>query len=69
MRREPATNGDASPRKRRKVNSKVTKAGLQWQSLLVDIADFDLHHVKMKSKLVFSFVEGPLVKALRDGEW
>ena len=69
MRREPATNGDASPRKRRKVNGKVTKAGLQWQSLLVDIADFDLHHVKMKSKLVFSFVEGPLVKALRDGEW
>lgn len=51
------------------MNSKVAKAGLEWQSLLVDIADFDLHHVKMKSKLVFSFVEGPLVKALRDGEW
>lgn len=26
-------------------------------------------HVKSQSKLVFSFVEGPLVKALRDGEW
>lgn len=35
----------------------------------MDVADFDLHHVKMQSKLVFSFVEGPLVKALRDGEW
>jgi midasin len=42
---------------------------VQWQSLLVEVADFDLHHVKMKSKLVFSFVEGPLVKALTAGEW
>ena len=63
------SSADASPRKRRKVNSKVTRAGLQWQSLVDEIAEFDLHHVKMKSKLVFSFVEGPLVKALKDGEW
>lgn len=57
-------------RKRRRItDSKVFKAALQWQALLVDIADFDLHHVKMKSRLVFSFVEGPLVKALKSGEW
>ncbi|KAL7420043.1 AAA ATPase midasin [Cryptotrichosporon argae] len=61
--------GSTSPRKRRKVNGKVAKAAVQWQALLVDISDFDLHHVKMRSKLVFSFVEGPLVRALRNGEW
>lgn len=57
------------PRKRRKVVNKAARAAVLWQALLVDIADFDLHHVKMKSKLVFSFVEGPLVKALKNGEW
>lgn len=59
----------ADPRKRRKVADKAARAAVLWQALLVDIADFDLHHVKMKSKLVFSFVEGPLVKALKNGEW
>jgi midasin len=67
---EQTENGGDSPRKRRKVvNAKAAKLAVQWQSLLVEVADFDLHHVKMKSKLVFSFVEGPLVKALVSGEW
>ena len=66
----PVEKGSDSPRKRRKViNTKAAKLAVQWQGLLVEIADFDLHHVKMKSKLVFSFVEGPLVKALTSGEW
>lgn len=60
----------SSPRKRRKIaDSKTLKAALKWQNLLVDIADFNLHHVQMKSRLVFSFIEGPLVKALKSGEW
>ena len=68
--RNTATNGnDAMPRKRRKVNTKAAKAAVQWQALLVEISEFDLQHVKMNSKLVFSFVEGPLVKAMRSGEW
>jgi midasin len=60
---------EQEPRKRRKVNTKATKAAIKWQALLVEVADFDLHHVKMNSKLVFSFIEGPLVKAMRSGEW
>jgi midasin (ATPase involved in ribosome maturation) len=32
-------------------------------------AAFNLQHVKSTSRLVFSFVEGPLVQALRSGEW
>lgn len=56
-------------KKRKLVSTKMAKLAVQWQSLLVEIADFDLHHVKMKSKLVFSFIEGPLVKAIQHGEW
>ncbi|WWC68040.1 uncharacterized protein I206_101959 [Kwoniella pini CBS 10737] len=59
---------EGGPQKRRKI-TRATKVAIQWQSLLVDITDFDLHHVKMNSKLVFSFVEGPLVKAMQSGEW
>ncbi|WWD07578.1 hypothetical protein V865_005679 [Kwoniella europaea PYCC6329] len=65
---EPVTPVEGGPPKRRKI-TKATKVAVQWQSLLVDISDFDLHHVKMNSKLVFSFVEGPLVKAMKSGEW
>lgn len=64
-----AEDDTASPRKKRKTNVKAVKAAVQWQALMVDIADFDLHHIKMNSKLVFSFIEGPLVKAIQTGEW
>ncbi|WVR04698.1 hypothetical protein IAU60_001709 [Kwoniella sp. DSM 27419] len=65
---ESATPPLEQPLKRRKI-TKATKMAILWQALLVDITDFDLHHVKMNSKLVFSFVEGPLVKAMTAGEW
>ncbi|GMK55960.1 hypothetical protein CspeluHIS016_0210160 [Cutaneotrichosporon spelunceum] len=61
-------DGD-EPRKRRKVSKSAARAMVQWQAIKVEVADFNLHHVQMKSKLVFSFVEGPLVKALKNGEW
>ena len=41
----------------------------QWDTLLVEIETFELQHVKAGGKLVFAFVEGPLVQALRCGEW
>ena len=66
---EAPQGGAESPRKKRKPNMRAVKAAVQWQALLVDIADFDLHHLKMNSKLVFSFIEGPLVKAIKSGEW
>ena len=60
---------EEAPRKRRKPNIRAVKAAVQWQALIVEVSEFDLHHVKMNSKLVFAFVEGPLVKAMRSGEW
>ncbi|ODO08666.1 midasin [Cryptococcus wingfieldii CBS 7118] len=63
-----APPAEGSPLKRRKI-SKATRVSNEWQGLLADVTEFDLHHAKMKSKLVFSFVEGPLVKAIKSGEW
>jgi midasin (ATPase involved in ribosome maturation) len=62
-------------RKRRKVaDEELSSADLQsildqWDSLLIEIETFELQHVKAGGKLVFAFVEGPLVQALRCGEW
>ena len=57
------------PTKRRRGNIRVIKTAQLWRSLLSEINDFDLYHVKGNSKLVFQFVEGPLVTALKNGEW
>ena len=34
-----------------------------------DVEDFDIQHVQGKGKFTFAFVEGPLIKALRNGDW
>ncbi|CAE6520032.1 unnamed protein product [Rhizoctonia solani] len=50
------------PRKRRKFSPK-------WEDFMRAVDEFDAAHVKGQSKFVFSFVEGPLVTALRNGHW
>ncbi|CAE6410021.1 unnamed protein product, partial [Rhizoctonia solani] len=50
------------PRKRRKLSP-------EWDSFMRAVDEFDAAHVKGQSKFVFSFVEGPLVTALRNGHW
>ncbi len=41
----------------------------EWIELDAKARDFGLQHGSKKKNLVFSFVEGPLVKALRQGDW
>ncbi|CAE6514392.1 unnamed protein product [Rhizoctonia solani] len=50
------------PRKRRKFSP-------EWEGFMRAVDEFDAAHVKGHSKFVFSFVEGPLVTALRNGHW
>ncbi|KAG8746577.1 hypothetical protein FRC10_004429 [Ceratobasidium sp. 414] len=50
------------PRKKRKV-------GPEWGAYMRAVDEFDAAHVRGQSKFVFSFVEGPLVTALRNGHW
>jgi midasin len=56
-----------APRKRRKVYPAGSSDA--WAAFLQDVAEFEVQHVEGKGKFAFAFVEGPLVKALRSGDW
>ncbi|KAI9068715.1 midasin [Trametes sanguinea] len=59
-----------TPRKRRKVESAGLKVSMDaWDAFERDVQTFEVQHVQGKSKFAFAFVEGPLVKALRNGDW
>ncbi|KAG9045124.1 hypothetical protein FS837_006982 [Tulasnella sp. UAMH 9824] len=62
-----------SPRKRRKVEDGVqsgdSASEQDWKAFEQDVATFEAQHILAKSKFVFTFVEGPLIKALRQGHW
>lgn len=58
------------PRKRRKVDPPgFTVPSSSWDIFLRDVEEFEVQHVHGKGKFAFGFVEGPLVKALRSGDW
>ena len=40
-----------------------------WDEFEQELRAFDIQHVQGKGKFAFAFVEGPLVKALRSGDW
>lgn len=60
-----------TPRKRRKLDEdgglNVTEA--TWVTFERDVKVFEVQHVQEKGKFAFAFVEGPLVKAIRSGDW
>ena len=59
-----------NPRKRRKVEESVLRVSEEdWALFVRDADEFDVQHVQGKGKFAFGFVEGPLVKALRSGDW
>jgi midasin len=59
-----------NPRKKRKVEESVLRVSEEdWVSFVQDVEEFGVQHVQGKGKFAFGFVEGPLVKALRSGDW
>ncbi|KAJ7132921.1 midasin nuclear AAA ATPase [Mycena filopes] len=60
-----SANGE-TPRKRRKVANVSVD---EWDAFERDVGEFEVQHVRAKGKFAFGFVEGPLVKALRSGDW
>ena len=61
---------DEAPRKRRKTEPSESKSSEEaWSAFLADVENFEVQHVHGKGKFAFGFVEGPLVKALRSGDW
>ncbi|GAA5965287.1 hypothetical protein JCM21900_005694 [Sporobolomyces salmonicolor] len=72
----PVDTDASAPRKKRKLEATSMALVQLWKEFLASIADFDVRHVqpgagggKGKAKFVFSFVEGPLAKAIRNGDW
>ena len=58
------------PRKRRKTDqSELAASAASWNAFERDIAEFEGQHAQESGKFAFGFVEGPLVKALRSGDW
>ncbi|KAH7103718.1 P-loop containing nucleoside triphosphate hydrolase protein [Auriculariales sp. MPI-PUGE-AT-0066] len=55
--------------KRRKLNDQPQATLSEWEQFERDVSAFNVQHVLGKSKLAFAFVEGPLLKALRSGDW
>ncbi|KAF8827835.1 hypothetical protein HHX47_DHR4000508 [Lentinula edodes] len=57
-------------RKRRKVDSASLGASkAKWDAFERDVEEFSVQYVNGKGRLAFGFVEGPLVRALREGDW
>ncbi|KAJ3725477.1 hypothetical protein C8R42DRAFT_444646 [Lentinula raphanica] len=60
----------STPRKRRKVDaSSLDTLMAEWDSFERDADEFNVQYVSGKGRLAFGFVEGPLVRALREGNW
>ncbi|KAF9464151.1 midasin nuclear AAA ATPase [Collybia nuda] len=70
-RAEAVGNSEGStPRKRRKLDALELKTpALSWDIFFRDVEEFEVQHVHGKGRFAFGFVEGPLVKALRSGDW
>ncbi|GAA5999947.1 hypothetical protein JCM10207_005984 [Rhodosporidiobolus poonsookiae] len=69
-----AEEGDEqAQRKRRKLDSAKAALAERWKDFTTTVGDFEHRHVhaagKGKAKFVFSFVEGPLAQAIRNGDW
>ncbi|KAI1986408.1 AAA ATPase midasin [Ophidiomyces ophidiicola] len=63
-------SSEQQPAKRRKVDiSKYGNLKQRWQSFTQDLQDFETHISRGDTKMSFAFVQGKVVKALRDGEW
>ncbi|EGN98495.1 hypothetical protein SERLA73DRAFT_110025 [Serpula lacrymans var. lacrymans S7.3] len=64
-------NVDAdAPRKRRKVEAtSLQESEVAWSAFQEDVEEFEVQHTQGKGKFAFDFVEGPLVRALRSGDW
>lgn len=63
-------SGVTAPRKRRKLHEgTLEERELRWTTFLRDVEEFEIQHVQGKGKFAFAFVEGPLIKALRNGDW
>ncbi|KAK1228082.1 AAA ATPase midasin [Marasmius sp. AFHP31] len=68
---DPNTELDSqNPRKRRKLDASALDISEEkWTAFEQEVDEFNSLHVEGKGRFAFAFLEGPLVKALRNGDW
>ncbi|KAJ5599150.1 hypothetical protein N7450_000217 [Penicillium hetheringtonii] len=63
-------NGDEQPAKKRKLDSpKYQHLRKRWESFQSQLSDFKAQVSQGDAKFAFAFVQGKIVRALRNGEW
>ncbi|KAJ5123897.1 Midasin [Penicillium bovifimosum] len=63
-------NGDEQPAKKRKLDSpKYQHLRQRWESFATQLGDFEAQVSQGDAKFAFAFVQGKIVRALRNGEW
>jgi len=59
-----------TPRKRRRTEeAHFQESEESWSALEQEVLRFEAQYITKKGKFAFGFVEGPLVRALRSGDW
>jgi midasin len=56
-----------APRKRQKTTQNISLD--EWDDFGRQVDEFNIQHIQNQGRLAFGFVEGPLVRALRSGDW
>lgn len=63
-------NGEEQPAKKRKLDSpKYQHLRQRWDSFQTQLADLEAQVSQGDAKFAFAFVQGKIVRALRNGEW
>jgi len=64
------SDSDEAPKKKRKLSSHDKTILLdKWVEFQNKVKEFEIHSSSLENSFVFNFVEGSLVKAVRNGEW
>ncbi|CRG88960.1 hypothetical protein PISL3812_05995 [Talaromyces islandicus] len=67
---QPEQRVEEQPSKKRKLDSpKYVALKEKWDIFNVQLADFEAQATRGDSKFAFAFVQGKIVRALRNGEW
>ena len=66
----PEVLDSETPRKRRRTEAAhFHESEGNWSAFEREVLQFEAQFVTKKGKFAFGFVEGPLVRALRSGDW
>ena len=64
-----AGNTEPHAKKRKLQSSKIQKLKSRWEKFASEVQNFQMHLASGSRGFAFSFVEGNIIKAARNGEW